>query len=139
MITTTASRPSTSTKKPLESHFKTDDSGRLEISEEIKVSSRKSKKEVEGNANMDQDSMGAYLEAMRGDDGHTRDAKGKARFNKSQGKRGRGEDEEEVQESLDPLRNTGRREKKAKKETVKIGAEFKAKVSCPFHQQSPVN
>lgn len=81
--------------------------------------------------------MGAYLEAMRGDDGHTRDSKGKARFNKSQGKRGRGEDDEGgmegVEEPSESLKNTGRREKKPKRETVKIGAEFKAKVSLSFN------
>lgn len=81
------------------------------------------------------DSMGAYLEAMRGEDGHTRDAKGKVRFNKTQGKRGRGGEEEDeglVTEGLKELEVApGRNKKKLKRETVKIGAEFKAKVS-PF-------
>lgn len=79
------------------------------------------------------DSMGAYLEAMRGEDGHTRDAKGKVRFNKTQGKRGRGGEEEDeglVTEGLKELEVApGRNKKKLKRETVKIGAEFKAKVS----------
>lgn len=130
-----ASRPSTATRKPLESHFKTDDSGRLEISEE-KVASSSKKNKHDGNANMEEDSMGAYLEAMRGEDGHMRDSKGKARFNKTQGKRGRGdEDEDDVDggegagdAAVVSSTGSGRREKKARKETVRIGAEFKAKV-----------
>ena len=79
----------------------------------------------------DGDSMGAYLEAMRGEDGHTRDAKGKARFNKTQGKRGRGDvedDETSVTAGIQQLDVGGRRNKKVKKESVKVGAEFKAKV-----------
>lgn len=80
--------------------------------------------------------MGAYLEAMRGTDGHTRDAKGKAKFNKTQGKRARGDDDEgDVTEGLKELDVGGRRDgkvKKAKKEVIKIGAEFKAKVRNLF-------
>lgn len=79
--------------------------------------------------------MGAYLEAMRGEDGHSRDAKGKARFNKTQGKRGRDDGEEmEVEEKVGPSGGAagGRREKKARKEVVKIGAEFKAKVRFSY-------
>jgi len=80
-------------------------------------------------------SMGAYLEAMRGEDGHTRDAKGKAKFNKTQGKRARGEGGEEedvpVTEGLRELDiEKGKRNKKQKRETVQIGGEFKAKVRC---------
>jgi ribosomal RNA-processing protein 12 len=80
-------------------------------------------------------SMGAYLEAMRGEDGHTRDSKGKARFNKTQGKRGRGDVDEEdvaVTEGLKELDVGGGRRKKVKRETVRVGAEFKAKVRTPF-------
>ena len=81
------------------------------------------------------DGMGAYLEAMRGEDGHTRNAKGKTIFNKTQGKRARGDDEfeEAVVEGIKEL-DVGegkKRQKKVKRESVKIGAEFKAKVR-PF-------
>lgn len=87
--------------------------------------------------------MGAYLEAMRGEDGHTRDSKGKARFNKTQGKRARGNDEDDVAvtEGLRELEvggGGGGKNKKVKRETVRIGAEFKAKVRSRFTQPSPV-
>lgn len=119
-----ASRPKEGTRKPLESHFKTDAaSGRLQITEE----------DMDDGAEGPSD-MGAYLEAMRGEDGHTRDAKGKARFNKTQGKRARGDDEFgegdlPVTAGLKELDVAGGgRKKKVKRETVRIGAEFKAKV-----------
>ena len=79
-------------------------------------------------------SMGAYLEAMRGEDGHTRNAKGLARFNKTQGKRHRGDedvDEGAVTEGLKVLEvgggGRGDKRKKVQKETTRIGGEFKAK------------
>ena len=79
------------------------------------------------------DGMGAYLEAMRGEDGHTRNAKGKTIFNKTQGKRARGDDEfeEAVVEGIKEL-DVGegkKRQKKVKRESVKIGAEFKDRKS----------
>ena len=119
-----AARPKEATKKTLDTHFKTDASGRMHITEE--VDSTANDREEDGD-------MGAYLEAMRGEDGHTRDAKGKARFNKTQGKRARGNDDEDVAmteglKELDVRGGGGGKSKKVKRETVKIGAEFKAKV-----------
>lgn len=99
----------------------------MHIEEEAPVD--KKKKAVDE----DESPMGAYLEAMRGEDGHTRDAKGRVRFNKTQGKRAAGnmeEDETAVTEGIKELEVGGRRPKKVKRETVKIGAEFKAKVSA---------
>lgn len=128
-----AAKPNKSSKqaKPLESHFKTDEaSGRLHFAEE----GRGDKMDTDAGG----DSMGAYLEAMRGEDGHTLNAKGKARFNKTQGKRGRGDFEEDegiVTEGLKELDvgGSGRRDKKkVKKEVTKIGGEFKAKVKTFF-------
>lgn len=78
--------------------------------------------------------MGAYLEAMRGEDGHTRDAKGRTKFNKTQGKRARGDEGgDDMVEGIEKLEvggagGAGGKNKKAKREVVKIGAEFKAKV-----------
>ncbi|GAA5912876.1 hypothetical protein JCM5296_003893 [Sporobolomyces johnsonii] len=130
-----AARPAaaSTSRKPLDSHFKTDASGRLRINE--------GSSDDEGGAGaraVDADDvdagMGAYLEAMRGEDGHTRDAKGKIKFNKTQGKRARGGDVDDedgdvpVTEGLKELDvGGGRNKKKAKKETVHIGGEFKAK------------
>ncbi|KAK4702679.1 ribosomal RNA-processing protein 12, partial [Phenoliferia sp. Uapishka_3] len=122
-----AARPTATARKPLASHFKTDDSGRMQIDDEV-PKSRGGAAEAEGG-----EGMGAYLEAMRGEDGHTRDAKGRTRFNKTQGKRSRGDEEgeESVVEGLKELEVTegaGRkRVKKVKRESVKIGGEFKAK------------
>lgn len=133
----TAARPTSgAARKSLASHFKTDDSGRMQIDDEPSSSSKGA--QVEGG-----EGMGAYLEAMRGEDGHTRDAKGKTKFNKTQGKRARGDDEfggeGSVVEGLKELEvgggAAGARKKKVKRESVKIGAEFKAKVRCSpcFH------
>lgn len=79
--------------------------------------------------------MGAYVEAIDGEDGHSRDAKGRIRFNKTQGKRSRdrvdddndGEVDVPVTEGLKEL-EIEKRFKKQKKETVHVGNEFKAKV-----------
>lgn len=126
-----ASRPTTASsepKKPLESHFKTDEDGRMHISEDVPKSKSKATEEDEDSP------MGAYLEAMRGEDGHSRNAKGNVRFNKTQGKRHRGDvddDNGDVTAGLIELDVGGGKKKKMKKESVKIGAEFKAKVS-PF-------
>lgn len=76
------------------------------------------------------------MEAIRGEDGHTRDAKGKTKFNK---KRGRGGDEEEVTEGIKELDVGGggeRRKKKKKEAPEKIGKEFKAKVRIAFRPVS---
>lgn len=81
--------------------------------------------------------MGDYLEAMRGEDGHTRDARGRIKFNKTQGKRARGDDYDDddperdvpVTEGLKELDVTGKKRwKKQKKEVQQVGSEFKAKV-----------
>lgn len=127
-FTRTAARPTKAApRKPLESHFKTDSSGRMHINEDSDSDTEAAARDGAIS------SMGAYLEAMRGEDGHTRDAKGKAKFNKTQGKRARGEGGEEedvpVTEGLRELDiEKGKRNKKQKRETVQIGGEFKAKV-----------
>ena len=129
IMTAARPAPAKAKAKALESHFKTDSaSGRLRITEDAGSSDEEA---ADGAIS----SMGAYLEAMRGEDGHTRDSKGKAKFNKSQGKRGRVDMEDDgadvpVTEGLRELDvGGGRRVKKPKKEAVRIGGEFKAKVS----------
>lgn len=83
--------------------------------------------------------MGAYLEAMRGEDGHQIGAKGGAKFNKTQGKRARGAaDDDDHDDGADvpvtrgirelEVETSGSKRKKAKRETERIGGEFKAKV-----------
>lgn len=83
--------------------------------------------------------MGDYVEAMHGEDGHTRDARGRVRFNKTQGKRARGgeddydDDDAErdvpVTAGLKELEvSGGGKRKKQKKEVQRVGQEFKAKV-----------
>ncbi|GAA5831948.1 hypothetical protein JCM11251_002760 [Rhodosporidiobolus azoricus] len=125
-------------KKSLESHFQKDaSSGKMRFEEE-KDRSDGEDGPVSRGGEGGGGGMGAYLEAMRGEDGHTRDAKGRVKFNKTQGKRARGRDEEEyddqnpdrdvpVTEGLKELEIEKRKKKKAKKETVPIGQEFKAK------------
>ncbi|KDE02759.1 hypothetical protein MVLG_06705 [Microbotryum lychnidis-dioicae p1A1 Lamole] len=122
-------------RKDLERHFKTDEkSGRMRFDEdgerqeggEVRMRDQEAAGGVEASS-----SMGAYLEAMRGEDGHTLDAKGKAKFNKTQGKRARsGEfDDDDVQ--MDDGTNAGAKRKKkggpSSRETVRVGQEFKAK------------
>ncbi|GAA5939156.1 mRNA-binding protein RRP12 [Sporobolomyces koalae] len=135
-----AARPAPSKKQPrkaLESHFKTDASGRLEFNESDDESDRRAAvSSRSAAARMDADDvdsgMGAYLEAMRGEDGHTRDAKGRIKFNKG-GKRGRFDEADDgedvpVTEGLKELEVAGNNKKrKTKKETVQVGGEFKAK------------
>jgi len=81
--------------------------------------------------------MGAYLEAMRGEDGHTRDSKGRIKFNKG-GKRGRMDEQDDgedvpVTEGLKELEVGGNKKRKTKKETIQVGQEFKAKVSITLN------
>lgn len=127
-----AARPTKAApRKPLESHFKTDSSGRMRINEDSDSDTEAAARDGAIS------SMGAYLEAMRGEDGHTRDSKGKAKFNKTQGKRARGDGGEDedvpVTEGLKELDiEKGKRNKKQKRETVQIGGEFKAKVRSLF-------
>ncbi|KAM0750200.1 NUC173-domain-containing protein [Meredithblackwellia eburnea MCA 4105] len=120
-----AARPTTTTRKPLSSHFKTDESGRMQIEDSDDDDSDAGGAEGESG-------MGAYIEAIRGEDGHTRDAKGKAKFNKTQGKRARRDDDEAEESFVEGLKELDvgagkKRNKKVKKDTVKIGGEFKAK------------
>ena len=94
--------------------------------------------EVNGAGDMDRmpedgDSMNAYLEAISGEDGFRRDAKGNVKFNKPT-KRARAqleEDEllEDVKDRLADLgvAKAGERPKKQKKTKESIGGEFKAR------------
>ncbi|GAA5821706.1 hypothetical protein JCM10212_004200 [Sporobolomyces blumeae] len=130
-----AARPASSKAQPrkaLDSHFKTDAaSGRLRFNEDDSddeaAPGPSRSRPVDAD---DVDSgMGAYLEAMRGEDGHTRDAKGRIKFNK--GKRGidDADDGEDVPvtEGLKELEVGGNKKRRTKKETVQVGGEFKAK------------
>lgn len=129
-----AARPSAAKadqRKPLDSHFKKDESGRIRVEE-----SDSDGESGVGNAaaaGSSRAGMGDYVEAMAGEDGHTRDAKGRIRFNKTQGKRSRDREEDDgeadvpVTEGLKEL-DIKKRFKKQKKETVHVGNEFKAKV-----------
>lgn len=92
--------------------------------------------EAAARAGSSSSAMGAYVEAMRSEDGHHINAKGQAKFNKTQGKRARGDVDDQddgadvpVTQGLKELEvaPSGKR-KKAKRETEKIGGEFKAKV-----------
>ncbi|GAA5995678.1 mRNA-binding protein RRP12 [Rhodotorula paludigena] len=121
-------------RKPLDSHFKTDDSGKYRFEE---PDSDKEDGPAAAPARAGGAGMGDYIEAMHGEDGHTRDAKGKIRFNKSQGKRGRGNDDDfdlegdvdrdvPVTAGLKEL-EVSRKKKKQRKEVERIGGDFKAK------------
>ncbi|KAM0786993.1 hypothetical protein ACM66B_002411 [Microbotryomycetes sp. NB124-2] len=119
-------------RKPLDSHFKTDKaSGKMRFEED---SSDSEVEAVDASAGQSR-GMGAYLEAMRGADGHVTDAKGRAKFNKTQGKRARGGEDEEDEDGDVPV-TAGLRElevasnnkrKKQRQEKTSIGGEFKAK------------
>jgi hypothetical protein len=126
-----AARPATAKaekRKPLDSHFKKDESGRIRVEDSDSDSDA-----GPSAAGPSRGGMGAYVEAMEGEDGHSRDAKGRIRFNKTQGKRSRdrvdddGEADVPVTEGLKEL-EIKKRFKKQKKETVHVGNEFKAKV-----------
>lgn len=128
--------PAKTARKPLDSHFKTDSSGRIRIEEEGSSDDDRAPSTSAG-ANAGPSGMGDYLEAMRGEDGHTRDARGRIKFNKTQGKRARGDDFDDddperdvpVTEGLKELDVTGKKRwKKQKKEVQQVGGEFKAKV-----------
>ncbi|GAA5920785.1 hypothetical protein JCM3775_003948 [Rhodotorula graminis] len=126
--------PSTS-RKPLDSHFKTDDAGRFRFNESG------SDDDDEGAPKSGPSrgaGMGDYVEAMHGEDGHTRDARGRVKFNKTQGKRGRGNDDFDDADDNDVERDVpvtaglkelevGGKRKKQKKEVQRVGQEFKAK------------
>ncbi|GAA6023468.1 hypothetical protein JCM11491_000587 [Sporobolomyces phaffii] len=143
-----AARPAPASKAPrkaLDSHFKTDAaSGRLEFNEsdddgDDDDDRRRGKG---GGRSMDADDvdsgMGAYLEAMRGEDGHTRDSKGRIKFNKA-GKRARFDDAADKDDNdrdvpvteglkeLDVASGGNNKKRKTKKDTVQVGGEFKAK------------
>ncbi|GAA5863175.1 hypothetical protein JCM8547_002822 [Rhodosporidiobolus lusitaniae] len=132
-----AARPAATnaaSRKPLESHFKKDSSGKMRFEEE--GASDDDDVVLRGTeSSVGPSGMGAYIEAMNGEDGHTRDARGRVKFNKTQGKRGRGaeefDDDNDVERDVPVTAGLKeleiRKKKKAKKETVPIGQEFKAK------------
>ena len=137
-----AARPATAKaekRKPLDSHFKKDESGRIRV--EDSDDSDSDAAAGPSTAGPSRGGMGAYVEAMEGEDGHSRDAKGRIRFNKTQGKRSRdrvdddndGEVDVPVTEGLKEL-EIKKRFKKQKKETVHVGNEFKAKVGVGFRR-----
>lgn len=135
--TSPAARPATAKaekRKPLDSHFKKDESGRIRVEDSDDSDSDAAAGPSTAGPSRGA-GMGAYVEAMDGEDGHSRDAKGRIRFNKTQGKRSRdrvdddndGEVDVPVTEGLKEL-EIKKRFKKQKKETVHVGNEFKAKV-----------
>ncbi|BGP27011.1 ribosomal protein [Rhodotorula toruloides] len=134
-ISATRPAPAKTARKPLDSHFKTDSSGRIRIEEEGAFDDERGAPTSAG-ASAEPSGMGDYLEAMRGEDGHTRDARGRIKFNKTQGKRSRGDDYDDddperdvpVTEGLKELDVSGKKRwKKQKKEVQQVGSEFKAK------------
>ncbi|GAA5992112.1 hypothetical protein JCM10908_001772 [Rhodotorula pacifica] len=135
MMSRISSRPAAAKaekRKPLDSHFKKDESGRIRVEDSDDDSDDGAA--ANAPARSSNAGMGAYVEAMAGEDGHSRDAKGRIRFNKTQGKRSRdhrdddndGEVDVPVTEGLKEL-EIKKRFKKQKKETVHVGNEFKAK------------
>lgn len=143
-----AARPTKAVpRKPLDSHFKTDAaSGRMRIEEDEKQDTKARPSAADNAIEVDDSeaaatragssasAMGAYLEAMRGEDGHRLDQKGRAKFNKTQGKRARGDFDDDagdvpVTEGLKELEVS--KKKRTKRETERIGGEFKAKVRYP--------
>ncbi|GAA5994053.1 hypothetical protein JCM5350_004661 [Sporobolomyces pararoseus] len=131
-----AARPAPTKQQPrkaLDSHFQTDASGRLEFNESDDEDDRAPGPSRQRKTDADDvdSGMGAYLEAMRGEDGHTRDSKGRIKFNKG-GKRSRMDEVDDgedvpVTEGLKELEVGGSKKRKTKKETVQVGGEFKAK------------
>ena len=120
-----AARPSgKGERKALDSRFKKDKEGRYKFTED------KGEPAVEHPAT----SSSAFVDAFTNKDGHRLDAKGRARFNKTQGKRGRGDDDDDddddVVNDLSELNVGGGKRKKqrtARAEPQRLGAEFKAK------------
>jgi ribosomal RNA-processing protein 12 len=85
--------------------------------------------EQHGHANTADASAGAgnaFMTAQRGVDGASRDAKGNLKFNKNT-KRAREMEREDEAMDLDELIGD-KKEKKKKREVVRLGSEFKAKV-----------
>lgn len=105
-------------------HFKTDKTtGRLIV------------EDSEDETSTPADTGNAYLSALTSTDGATRDAKGGLKFNKNT-KRGREAEREAEAMELDELvgdkdRIREKLKKKAKKEVVRLGEEFRSKV-CSF-------
>ncbi|BGP50967.1 pre-rRNA processing protein [Rhodotorula kratochvilovae] len=133
----TAAKPvaRSAARKPLDAHFKTDDAGRFRFEEPGSTDG-----DVGAAAGPSKGpGMGDYVEAMHGEDGHTRDARGRVKFNKTQGKRARGgEDDFADADDNDAERDVpvtaglkeldvGGKRKKQKKEVQRVGQEFKAK------------
>ncbi|KAK4047072.1 pre-rRNA processing protein [Microbotryomycetes sp. JL201] len=122
-----------SQRKPLDSHFKTDKaSGKMRFEEDSSDSDAEATAASTAGRSR---GMGAYLEAMKGEDGHVTDAKGRVKFNKTQGKRARGDVDEEDEDGDVPVTaglkelevaNNNKR-KKQRQEKSSIGSEFKAK------------
>ena len=80
-----------------------------------------------------EDSTNAYLDAIKGEDGFSRDAKGRVKANKSRKRDREGSDDRWVDEiegklSLAPAEPAAKKRKAGKQQ---IGAEFKAKVRSP--------
>jgi ribosomal RNA-processing protein 12 len=102
-------------------HFKTDKSGKLVIQEsDGEAGDASSTDAARGAGN-------AFLAAQRGVDGASRDARGNLRFNKNTKRVREAEREDEAME-LDQLVGE-KKERKKRREVVKLGEEFRAKVS----------
>jgi ribosomal RNA-processing protein 12 len=100
-------------------HFKTDRSGKLVIEESGDEDDEMDGRRATGEGN-------AYMAAMHGADGATRDARGGLKFNKNTKRAREAEREEEAMMDLDELIGD-KKPKKAKKKAVKLGEEFRSK------------
>ena len=113
------------------SHFKTDDSGKLIIDSD-------DSDEDEAIAQEATDVAGtAYREKFTSVDGFTQDRNGKIKFNKDTKKRRLDEANMEDVEMADVDESTTKSKKMKKKSEVKLGHEFKAKVSLYSIQLPP--
>ncbi|KAG5339406.1 hypothetical protein C0989_004389 [Termitomyces sp. Mn162] len=113
-------------RKPGEdaSHFKTDeDTGRMIIEEESNEQDVGPSTDVVGTA---------YRESMTSIDGFTRGPNGRVKFHKNTKKRRREELEAEDVEMADAETATGASKKNKRKSQLKLGHEFKAKVSRDY-------
>ncbi|KAG0147710.1 hypothetical protein CROQUDRAFT_42441 [Cronartium quercuum f. sp. fusiforme G11] len=113
------------------------DTGKMMIDDEEEDENKKNSKKFssKNKAGAEEDElsgMNAYLEAVYGEDGQTRDERGRVKFNKptkAAAKRSREALEEETLKELEGLEVSSSKEpkKKARKAKEKLGAEFKAK------------
>ncbi|KAK4688051.1 ribosomal RNA-processing protein 12, partial [Tremellales sp. Uapishka_1] len=101
-------------------HFKTDKSGKMIVEESDDEETSKPSADARAGAG------NAYLTSMNSTDGAVRDARGTLKFNKNT-KRGREAEKESEMMDLDELIGDKPKDKKKRKEVVKLGEEFRGK------------